>query len=90
MSHPGTRLKTSFTIVGRKRYLGAMLFVIALLATAEPAAAPQRPATATVRITRAASLRVGHTKTLEGKPLRATKLRETNGNIVPAYLAEFE
>lgn len=67
-----------------------MLFLIAFLATAEPVARPERQASAMVRITRAASLRVGDTKTLEGKPLRATKLREANGKIVPAKLAEFE
>lgn len=70
------------------------MLLLALLAAAaqpaEPQARPERQARATVRITRPASLRVGATHTLEGVPLRETKLLESDGKIVPAYLAEFE
>lgn len=86
----GRALKTSFTIPASARYALAMLILATLLAAAEAPPAPVRQASATVRITRAASLRVGHSKTLEGKPLRVTKLLDTNGNLVPAHLAEFE
>ena len=73
------------------------MLVLALLAAAaepaqpaEPQAQPERQARALVRITRPASLRVGATHTLEGVPLRKTKVLEYNGKTVPAYLAEFE
>lgn len=67
-----------------------LVFLAASIAPTEPQVRPDRPAHAMVRITRAASLRVGHDKTLEGLPLRDTKILETNGKYVPAKLAEFE
>lgn len=73
-----------------------LLLAAILLASTEPAAAPApstgpvRHARATVRIVRPASLRVGSSETLEGVPLRDTRILESNGEFVPAKLAEFE
>ncbi len=74
-----------------------MLLAAALAASAQSlsaqetrAAAPRVHAQATVRIMRSASLRVGDAQTLEGKPLRSTTVRNADGELVPARLAEFE
>lgn len=74
-----------------------MLWIATLLASAQPipgatapAVAPRVQAKATARIMRAASLRVGDTQTLEGAPLRSTRVRSSEGELVPAMLAEFE
>jgi hypothetical protein len=74
-----------------------MLLLAALIATTQTPSAPEAgPAAprvqvqATVRIMRPASLRVGDSQTLEGKPLRSTRIRTAEGEIVPARLAEFE
>ena len=72
--------------------LSILLGASAQTASAEPAQpyAPRIQATASVRILRPASLRVGHSRTLEGKPLRETLVRSSEGTLVPARLAEFE
>ena len=74
-----------------------MLLLAALIASAQPgpandAQAPQAhaQAQAMVRIMRSASLRVGDGQTLEGKPLHSTWIRNVDGELVPAKLAEFE
>ena len=88
----GRGFKTSFTIRAGRRYLWAMLLLALLAASAapsEPVVRPEREARAMVRITRPASLRVGHDRTLEGVPLRDSKILESNGKYVPAKLAEF-
>ena len=89
----GRSLKTFFTIGRRARYVSTMLLMALVIAAAQPATPevrPERPARALVRITRPASLRVGASTTVEGKPLRRTNILESNGKTVPAMLAEFE
>ena len=74
-----------------------MLLFAALIASTHTLSAPQTgpvaprvQAQATVRIMRPASLRIGGSHTLEGKPLRSTQIRTAEGELVPARLAEFE
>ena len=74
-----------------------MLLLAALIANTQTTPAPEaRPvaplvqAQVMVRIMRPTSLRIGDTHTLEGKPLRSTRIRSANGELVPARLAEFE
>ena len=74
-----------------------MLVLAVLVASTQPVAglvvrpvAPRVEAQATVRILQSVSLRVGDSKTLEGKRLRSTWVRTAAGQLVPAKLAEFE